>query len=214
MRKLLPLKAFYYSNGPWRNCWVRLGYDPKDDMAALQYQVLELRAFFNKDLRASMHSGTESSEAKGKSHILRDGINPLTISHLFQLCDIQDEDIQRKVRQATPTGHRNADLFNGKTGWMSAATKESIVERIKTKWAAALQQIKTWRSSSDFPVSFNRPAKGAFTKGAIAHRAALKEGEEMRGHEDEDMRGHPPVEDSDDGSFDEYPLLESDDYSD
>ena len=40
---LLPAVAYYYSTGPWRSLWVRIGYDPKSDPHSKQYQVLDFR---------------------------------------------------------------------------------------------------------------------------------------------------------------------------
>lgn len=150
VRKLLPLYAYYFSNGPWRHCWVKLGYDPRTDPASLFLQVLELRAFFNKYIRKE-----QNLESSLTSHILDDNINPLTISHLFQLCDIQDDGIQ----QFLTILRRQRLVFSVKTGWMSASDRDKIVALIKGKWAAALQVIKNYRSNTEFPISFKRPSK-------------------------------------------------------
>lgn len=40
---LLPSVAYYFSTGPWRSLWVRIGYDPKLDPHSKQYQVLDFR---------------------------------------------------------------------------------------------------------------------------------------------------------------------------
>ena len=40
---LLPLVAYYFNTGPWRNMWVRLGYDPRADPAAWRYQIIDYR---------------------------------------------------------------------------------------------------------------------------------------------------------------------------
>ena len=184
VRKLLRLKAFYYSNGPWRNCWVKLGYDPKLNPLSVQYQVLELRAFFNKDLRTGEALiGTLPEDSTKRSHILDDLVNPLSISHLFQICDIHDEEIQNQIQEIFQS--RKIPPFNLKTGWLTSSVKENLILRIKMKWAKALHQIKTWRSSTEFPVSFNRPSKKT---------VALK---------------IPEISSED--SLDEFQLLESDD---
>ena len=48
VKMILPVVAYYFSNGPWRNQWVRLGYDPRKDPNAAQYQTLDYRyALFN-----------------------------------------------------------------------------------------------------------------------------------------------------------------------
>ncbi|KAJ1674252.1 tau 95 subunit of transcription factor TFIIIC [Spiromyces aspiralis] len=35
--------AFWMSTGPWRDCWVRYGYDPRRDPAAAAYQSVDMR---------------------------------------------------------------------------------------------------------------------------------------------------------------------------
>ncbi|XP_002738728.1 general transcription factor 3C polypeptide 5-like [Saccoglossus kowalevskii] len=43
LKVLLPVVAYYFVTGPWRSLWVRLGYDPRKDPAAISYQVLDFR---------------------------------------------------------------------------------------------------------------------------------------------------------------------------
>jgi len=39
----LPLVAYLMSNGPWRDCWIRYGYDPRSNQEARIYQLLDIR---------------------------------------------------------------------------------------------------------------------------------------------------------------------------
>ena len=43
VKLILPVVAYYYSNGPWRNQWVKLGYDPRIEKGAAIYQTLDYR---------------------------------------------------------------------------------------------------------------------------------------------------------------------------
>ncbi|XP_043914764.1 general transcription factor 3C polypeptide 5 [Protopterus annectens] len=43
LKWLLPCMAYYMITGPWRSLWVRVGYDPRKDPKAKQYQVLDFR---------------------------------------------------------------------------------------------------------------------------------------------------------------------------
>jgi general transcription factor 3C polypeptide 5 (transcription factor C subunit 1) len=43
LKHILPAIAFYYTTGPWRVCWVRLGYDPRVKFEARYYQTLDYR---------------------------------------------------------------------------------------------------------------------------------------------------------------------------
>ena len=35
--------AYHFSNGPWRLCYIKYGYDPRDSFDARIYQVIDLR---------------------------------------------------------------------------------------------------------------------------------------------------------------------------
>ena len=56
LRMVLPRVAYHYKNGPWRMLWVRYGYDPKKDIAASYYQLLDFRV--PHELRPKIHSLT------------------------------------------------------------------------------------------------------------------------------------------------------------
>ncbi|XP_053592854.1 general transcription factor 3C polypeptide 5 isoform X2 [Microplitis demolitor] len=43
LRILLPKVAYYFTTGPWRIMWVRLGYDPRKEPSARIYQTLDYR---------------------------------------------------------------------------------------------------------------------------------------------------------------------------
>ncbi|XP_063913517.1 general transcription factor 3C polypeptide 5 [Zophobas morio] len=42
-RIILPIVAYYFTNGPWRITWVKYGYDPRKDPKARIYQTLDYR---------------------------------------------------------------------------------------------------------------------------------------------------------------------------
>lgn len=43
LKYLLPTVSYYFHTGPWRNLWVRLGYDPRKDPKAWIYQTFDFR---------------------------------------------------------------------------------------------------------------------------------------------------------------------------
>jgi len=43
LKFMLPALAYYFTTGPWRNQWVRFGYDPRTDPTAAMYQTLDYR---------------------------------------------------------------------------------------------------------------------------------------------------------------------------
>ncbi|KAJ2157613.1 tau 95 subunit of transcription factor TFIIIC [Coemansia sp. RSA 552] len=42
-REFMPALAYLMDSGPWRNCWIRHGYDPRQDPEAYKYQVMGIR---------------------------------------------------------------------------------------------------------------------------------------------------------------------------
>lgn len=43
LKVLLPAVAYYFTTGPWRIMWIRLGYDPRKDPSSRVYQTLDYR---------------------------------------------------------------------------------------------------------------------------------------------------------------------------
>ncbi|XP_042203749.1 general transcription factor 3C polypeptide 5-like isoform X2 [Homarus americanus] len=43
LKYLLPTLSYYFHTGPWRNLWVRLGFDPRTDPNAWIYQTFDYR---------------------------------------------------------------------------------------------------------------------------------------------------------------------------
>jgi len=43
LKFMLPALAYYFTTGPWRNQWIRFGYDPRSDPSAGKYQTLDYR---------------------------------------------------------------------------------------------------------------------------------------------------------------------------
>lgn len=43
LKYLLPVVGYYFSTGPWRNLWVRFGYDPRQNPNSFIYQTFDYR---------------------------------------------------------------------------------------------------------------------------------------------------------------------------
>ena len=43
LKLILPVVAFYFTTGPWRNQWVKFGYDPRLEQSAATHQTLDYR---------------------------------------------------------------------------------------------------------------------------------------------------------------------------
>jgi len=43
LKLILPVVSYYFTTGPWRNQWVRFGYDPREEVEAGSHQTLDYR---------------------------------------------------------------------------------------------------------------------------------------------------------------------------
>lgn len=43
LKRCIGLHAYFSTSGPWRKCWIRLGYDPTTDSENYKYQIIEMR---------------------------------------------------------------------------------------------------------------------------------------------------------------------------
>ncbi|KAJ1922266.1 tau 95 subunit of transcription factor TFIIIC [Mycoemilia scoparia] len=71
MKRLLPMVAYWMSNGPWRDCWIRYGYDPRVTKEAREYQVVDIRNLSaDGATRLPVRSHLSASGLKGKGQQL------------------------------------------------------------------------------------------------------------------------------------------------
>lgn len=139
--------AFYYSTGPWRNCFVRLGFDPKKNFESRNYQMLDYRvrqgAGFKEEVSKRRPAGVnrrvkvptrDSGAVKEESQIAQDHhqrrieaiftldtIPPFRARH-YQFIDIHVPKIQEML-QKIPSPMSGA-LCNDKRGWLPTGFME------------------------------------------------------------------------------------------
>jgi general transcription factor 3C polypeptide 5 (transcription factor C subunit 1) len=120
--------CYRFSSGPWRNCWVRKGYDPRKDSQSGKYQVVTL-------FKAPGGQGAEGDDGwpldSGWSNV--DDYEALCTLNAsgtsqfparIQLIDVDDEHVRRRLKQA-PGKH-----CDKKIGWQTAFEMEKLCERI------------------------------------------------------------------------------------
>lgn len=75
--------AYSFESGPWRNAYVRLGYNPKLNPDSVIYQVIDFRTRDESlPVRKEVYDHTFSSL-------------PQQQGQLYQLCDIEDDRIKK-----------------------------------------------------------------------------------------------------------------------
>jgi general transcription factor 3C polypeptide 5 (transcription factor C subunit 1) len=137
---ILATIAFYYSTGPWRNCFVRIGFDPRKNFDSRFYQMLDYRvragAGFKTDLKSRRQTGPNSKRVKvqvkyedrvkqeieeihdmhqREAIFTQDTIPPFRARH-YQFIDIHITEIQEML-QKIPSALSGA-ICNEKRGWL------------------------------------------------------------------------------------------------
>lgn len=82
---LLPLVSYHFTSGPWKTLWVRLGYDPRIDPEAKQYQCLDYRVPKEVDIVEAQNHwrlGLRRKPSKG-SDTSDDGVDQRNFTYPF-----------------------------------------------------------------------------------------------------------------------------------
>ena len=66
LKFILPLVAYYFSSGPWRNQWIRFGYDPRKEHEAAEFQTLDYRLRIGAGARQLVQSKRKTVMTKHK----------------------------------------------------------------------------------------------------------------------------------------------------
>ncbi|KAG7787267.1 hypothetical protein KL910_002500 [Ogataea haglerorum] len=155
LRFALPYVAFTTKKGPWRQSYIKLGYDPTLHKEAVDYQVeafrMSSKSFTMTEMERMVEAGEEplvvpptlashaaefddpNSEisqlgiGKVPKQLFYDGVNP-TCAVSFQIGDMADEDVRKILREA-----QIQDQCLEATGWLDWVTVCRIRGVIKYK---------------------------------------------------------------------------------
>ncbi|KAI0721934.1 RNA polymerase III transcription factor IIIC subunit-domain-containing protein [Cerioporus squamosus] len=144
---LLPLVSYVFEDGPWRDTYVRLGYDPRQDPEARFYQRLYFRNLNHPIVRPSVvtrrqEQRNESAQARfsgmdeRRSHIF-DGETVTSETAAFQLCDITDPMLKEMVEADDEDSLR--DTCNERDGWYTTHALERIKTILRHKFFSLLE---------------------------------------------------------------------------
>jgi hypothetical protein len=112
--------SYLFLDGPWRKCYVRLGYDPRKDPQARRLQMIDFRDPF---LRAN--PGVERPAGRPDVHFRQ---APINRSQLYQLCDIEDPGIEALLNGPGRMVHADPH-----TGWLTESELEAIRNQLKIR---------------------------------------------------------------------------------
>ncbi|TPX55541.1 hypothetical protein PhCBS80983_g05232 [Powellomyces hirtus] len=156
MKVLLPLHAYVVTSGPWRECWIRYGYDFRVDPEARFGQIIDVRFVRNprsfaraKRLigvveptqlvsgRPSVTPGWTDRESTADPHMtpttsneshIFDGVTPTDLG-TFQMCDVTDPDVLKMIHTKRHLRHK----CHERDGWYARRHYDLIRDVTKKK---------------------------------------------------------------------------------
>jgi hypothetical protein len=131
--------AYLFADGPWRNCYVRFGYDPRADPASRPLQTIDFRDPFYKTPEGVAQLATGRAAEPVDIHFRRPPVNK---SQLYQLVDIDDSGIR-----ACLSGEQKLTTPDPHTGWLSEGEMDLIRNQMKIK-SESMRRIGSTRQQN------------------------------------------------------------------
>ncbi|KAI5744122.1 hypothetical protein M8J77_025875 [Diaphorina citri] len=140
-RLILPLIAYYFSTGPYRVMWIKMGYDPRTDKSSGIYQVLNFRVrnvlsfsgykiepkrrstLLRMAIKCQSNEEPKDSKPPEKYYMYRAGYIPPFRQMYYQLCDVDVPSV-KELLASSPL----RDVCHEKHGWYS----ETLFDDIRT----------------------------------------------------------------------------------
>ncbi|CAJ1455016.1 unnamed protein product [Effrenium voratum] len=129
LQKSFMCVSYLWSDGPWRQAYIRLGYDPRKSPETRTLQVIDFRDRFLRQQRAYFErlQGTlDQTPVQALDCHFR--TPPVNRSQLYQYLDIEDEAVQQLLKSSEVL-----EECSYKTGWLPQQTLENIRERMAVK---------------------------------------------------------------------------------
>jgi len=131
--RVLQHVAYLWQDGAFRQCYVRLGYDPRTSAESMKYQVIDFR---DPDLREQKKvkgfpiKSVPGSKRSKESRLaeVRFQAPPTQLSQIYQICDIDDTAIIEVLKSAKPN-----EKFDDLNGWTDDKFLLTIRQQMKVK---------------------------------------------------------------------------------
>eukprot|EP01132_Coremiostelium_polycephalum_P003733 gene3733-4652_t len=150
IKQLLPSVAYHFTNGPWRNCWVRFGYDPRIQPESKVFQIVDLRLDSYSTKEPPKHISQPSRrthppinllELKKEQKLLSDKpsdkyvppydytfkVHPKQNQAIYQIVDL-DQKFKNFI-----LGEETQSSCSEKYGWFTQHSIRKLVVAMKTK---------------------------------------------------------------------------------
>ncbi|KAM7454370.1 hypothetical protein BLSTO_04872 [Blastocystis sp. subtype 1] len=115
---VVPYVCYTMTDGPFRNVWIRLGYNPSLDPSSWKYQYIEFR--FSK--RPVLRDASKNAESLPSLYDI-----PLNLHNRYPLYILQtDSDMQQLISRIIPNSH-----FDRRFGWVQPQQLNDIRTLLK-----------------------------------------------------------------------------------
>ncbi|OII72456.1 uncharacterized protein cubi_00451 [Cryptosporidium ubiquitum] len=136
-KKLLFTQVCYnISDGPWRACLCRLGYDPRNDPESRIYQTLDFRDPYLRKVLKEKRIGINVKAEEDLGETVLDWqfkVPPKRGSQLYQLSNIEDNHIKKIIKEAVPL-----ESCTRESGWF----KKSVIDQIRELLSLKCEQMR------------------------------------------------------------------------
>lgn len=130
LAKILPVFAFCLVDGPWRNCWLKYGVDPRSDPRYRMYQVVQCR---NNLISESLEPAEHGTEDVPEYQFY--GTTAGTHFGSYQFIDIHYKPLTDLVQSATPvTACMKQD------GWFPKGFVNNVRRIIRRRWLDVMRE--------------------------------------------------------------------------
>lgn len=176
LARLLPVASYCFSDGPWRNCWVRYGVDPRKDPQYRIFQTVQCRNnLIGEGLVAAETSKWPAHEFHGdsaSSHFVLYQFIDLHYPPLAELFKVPVRELQ--------------EICSKREGWYPTGTISRIRSIIRDRWVSIIQERnpEAWAQLRGLQAS---RATTPSTTATAAMDEAQEEEEEVSGEDDEDI---------------------------
>ncbi|KRX08505.1 hypothetical protein PPERSA_12986 [Pseudocohnilembus persalinus] len=129
-KKVLSLLSYTFGNGPWKFAYVKFGYSPKQNFESINYQVLDI-AVQEKDIPLNHQLYNKEFQIYDPTYIEKPG----SYRHLYQICDIQDQNVVNYFNQVIEIQKMQVNLQPSKKfGWFEQSQLRRIQKIMKDKF--------------------------------------------------------------------------------
>ncbi|KAI8578992.1 hypothetical protein K450DRAFT_244489 [Umbelopsis ramanniana AG] len=158
LSRVLPGIGYNVSSGPWRDTWIRYGYDPNKHPETYQYQLLDQRGYLKAKAPATSRAKRkplDSNEVGSKEHSHQDDIPAMNHQwdgvikpegqNNYMLCDILIPEFRKVIQDP----RYRKETCTKESGWIYPTVYKELRKFMKAAYNAAIdgQNLPTMRET-------------------------------------------------------------------